>query len=217
MRYLSQRLQHAQISLTESPRGIELQSERVLIDPPIASAARSYAPQAHAISSWFVDTAKGPTGQAAYVFATADAAGEQTLSNGLGPKEVAISHRLAARLGAAIGDPIALRFPVLGPRKQVDYSEAEFIVRRFYTVGENGTDSTLMPNIPGMTQADSCADWDVGLPIDLNRIVPDDEDFWATHGGAPNILLSMVAAESIWSVVYHTVRPVRGAEMWRGG
>jgi len=202
-------LTDAQITLTEGPFGVELRSDRVLIDPPIASAALSHFPKAQAISSWFIDSVNGPTEQASYVFATADAGEVPTLSEGLGPNDVALSNRLASRLGVDIGDPISLRFPVLSPRKQVDYSKAQFTVKRFFTVGENGTDSTLMPNIPGMTQADSCADWDVGLPVDLNRIVPDDEAFWATHGGAPNILLSMNAAESLWATPYGTLTGIR--------
>jgi len=202
-------LTDAQIVLTEGPLGVELRSERVLIEPSIAAAALSYAPQAHAISSWFIDEAKGPTGQAAYFFATADSGGDAPLSDGLEPTDIAISHRLAARLGVDIGDTIPLRFPVLGPRRQVDYAQAELTVTRLFTVGENGADSSLMPGIPGMVQADSCGDWDVGLPIDLNRIVPDDEAFWATHGGAPNILLSMNAAESLWATPYGTLTGIR--------
>jgi ABC-type lipoprotein release transport system permease subunit len=166
-------------------------------------------PDVERISSWFVDEARGPSGQAAYFFVTAREGGDEFLFPELGPRDVAVSNGLAERLGLGLGDPLTMKFPVLGARQNVLYREAEFRVRHLYEEGVSGIDGSLMPSIPGMVGAEKCSDWDVGLPIDLNRIHAADEQYWEAHGGAPKAMVSMEAARSLWATDYGLLTAIR--------
>jgi ABC-type lipoprotein release transport system permease subunit len=199
----------AQLELVEGPGWFELRSERVLLEPDVVDAAMAVDPSARKFSSWFVDEARGPSGRASYFFVTANEGGETPLSADLGPRDVAISDMLAQRLGIVVGDPLSMKFPVLGARKNVVVREADFTVQRLYDVGADGADASLMPSIPGMAGAESCTDWNVGLPIDLNRIDAADEAFWQAHGGAPKAIISMEAARALWSTPYGVLTSIR--------
>jgi len=199
----------AQIALKQAPDWVELTGERVVLEQSVVSAVLAVDPEVQQISSWFVDEARGPSGQASYFFVTADEGGQDPLSADLGPTDVAISSTLADRLGLGVGDLISMTFPVLGGRQDVVYRTADFTVHRLFDVGEGGIDSSLMPSIPGMAGAESCTDWDVGLPIDLNRIDAADERYWERHGGAPKAIISMEAARSLWASDYGLLTAIR--------
>ncbi|MHC4929992.1 MAG: FtsX-like permease family protein, partial [Planctomycetota bacterium] len=70
-------------------------------------------------------------------------------------------------------------------------------------------DPTLMPDYPGMTEADSCGDWDSGIPIDLNRIKQRDEDYWDRYRGTPKAYISLKTAQRIWENRFGTLTAVR--------
>jgi putative ABC transport system permease protein len=207
------RLEDAQLALREVSGLTELRSERVLLDPEVASAAMSLSSEATAIASWFVDEAKGEGGSSAYFFVAA-AAGEAderaaALSRGLGAKEIALADVLATQLGAALGSQVQLRIPVLGPRQQVVYTTRDFKVARIFSLDAETVDSSWMPAIPGMEGASSCADWETGLPVDLSRIGPEDERLWRAHGGSPRAALALETARGLWSNPYGALSAVR--------
>jgi hypothetical protein len=70
-------------------------------------------------------------------------------------------------------------------------------------------DPTLMPDYPGLTEADSCGDWDSGIPIDLKKIRDKDEAYWDKYKGTPKAFVSMEAAQAIWSNRFGTLTAVR--------
>ena len=198
-----------QIEFVSGPDWIDLRSDRVLLEPRLVEAAQAVDPNAKNIASWFVDKAVGPNGSASYFFVSAGMGGTAPLSRGLGPTDIAVSEALADSLGLAIGDGVKLRLPVLGPRKDVIYREAHFEVVRLYGEGAQAADPSLMPAIPGMVDSESCHEWDVGLPIDLNRITPADEAYWKQNKGAPKAVISMEAAQELWSTSYGTLTAIR--------
>jgi ABC-type antimicrobial peptide transport system permease subunit len=62
-----------------------------------------------------------------------------------------------------------------------------------------GLDRSLMPDFPGLSQAQSCRDWDTGLPIQVNRIRDKDEDYWRVHRGTPKALINLAAGQRLWA------------------
>jgi predicted lysophospholipase L1 biosynthesis ABC-type transport system permease subunit len=70
-------------------------------------------------------------------------------------------------------------------------------------------DPTLMPDYPGLTEADSCGDWDSGIPINLKKIRDKDEDYWDKYEATPKAFVSMEAAQAIWSNRFGTLTAVR--------
>jgi ABC-type lipoprotein release transport system permease subunit len=207
------RLEDAQLEIREVAGLLEVRSERVLLEPDVAEAALGLSPLATAISSWFVDEASTETSRSGYFFVAAAQgpadARAASLSQGLGPKQIALSDVLAAELEAELGGSVHLRLPVLGPRKRIVYAEADFEVARVYPMGPDSVDPSWMPAIPGMEGAGSCAEWQTGLPVDFSRIRPSDENFWQRYGGSPKAFISLDAARELWSSPYGQLTAVR--------
>jgi hypothetical protein len=60
-------------------------------------------------------------------------------------------------------------------------------------------DPELMPEFPGLSDADNCRDWEPGFPIDLDRIRPNDEVYWEKYRGTPKAFVTLGAARDMWS------------------
>ena len=47
-----------------------------------------------------------------------------------------------------------------------------------------GADPSLMPDFPGIGDAENCRDWDPGFPIERERLREVDEEYWDQIGRA---------------------------------
>ncbi len=66
-----------------------------------------------------------------------------------------------------------------------------------------------MPDLPGLSDAGNCRDWDTGVPIALELIRDRDEDYWDQYGGLPKAFISIDRAVEIWKNrfgVYTSIR-----------
>ena len=60
-------------------------------------------------------------------------------------------------------------------------------------------DRTLMPDFPGIADADSTRNWDAGFPIKLDRIRDKDEQYWREHRGTPKAFVTLAAGRAMWA------------------
>src|SRR5688500_3833857 len=70
-------------------------------------------------------------------------------------------------------------------------------------------DPGLMPDFPGMTDADNCRDWDTGFPINTEAIRDKDEAYWDQYRGAPKAFINLKTAQKIWSNRFGDLTGVR--------
>ena len=87
----------------------------------------------------------------------------------------------AEQLQAKPGAPVTLAYDVWDDAGGLVRRDASFTARRRAAddgrVG--GADATLTPEYPGITGQESLSDWDPPFPLDLSRITPRDEEYWA--------------------------------------
>ena len=50
-----------------------------------------------------------------------------------------------------------------------------------------------MPDFPGVADAEDSADWDAGMPLDLDQIRDKDEEYWDDYKGAPKAFIALEA------------------------
>ena len=117
-------------------------------------------------------------------------------------------------MDADVGDEIELTYFQLTPMRKLADQTTTFQVRRVLPMMGAFADATLMPEFPGLSEAENCRDWDPGIPIDLDKIQRRDEEYWDRYGGAPKAFISMEAARDIWSNRFGSLTAVRypGAE-----
>ena len=177
-------------------RGNQLQSTQVFIEPAVAAAAMSLASNAVGVLTYFVNEIRLGDKSAPYSFVTAVG----------GEEGIAINSWLAEDLGAKVGDELALRYYVMGDRRDLREETAKFRVRRILPVEK---DDSWMPAFPGLADAENCRAWEPGIPIALDRIRPKDEAYWKQYRGTPKAFVSLAAGQEIWSNRFGNLTAIR--------
>ena len=64
---------------------------------------------------------------------------------------------------------------------------------------------TLNPEAAGLTDVESCTDWDAGIPIDFDKVRQEDKDYWDKYKSKPKLYLNFQQAQQWFSPGKYTV------------
>lgn len=196
---------------------VELASDRIFIEPDVESA--------------FIDSNVGGLGVLTYFVSGIeydDRSTPYSMVAGVGPlleegvveagdavpldlsdDEIVINEWLAEDLQCAAGDELTLRYFVLDVEDHLMETTASFTVRSIAAMQGLAADRTLMPEFPGIADAENSRDWQPGIPIDLGRIRDKDEAYWDEHRGTPKAFVSLAAAKKMWGNRYGELTSIR--------
>jgi len=215
-----------ELRLAAGNRVAELRSRRVFLDPPLGKAVPAILANTNAarlipkmesagLLTYFVNELR--VGDRATPYSMVTAAAGPLLPGELADDEILISRWLADDLGAKAGDMLTLAYYVMGTRRDLIEQTAQFRVKGIYAMNTPGVDPSLMPDFPGMTDADNCRDWDTGLPIQNDRIRPQDEDYWRLHRGTPKAFITLASGQKLWANRFGELTAIRFAVAPHGG
>ena len=176
---------------------IEILSDRIFIDAPVANVLNYISAQKATILTYLVNSIRFNGNETPYSFVTA--ASEPYFPADFGENEIIINKWLADDLRAKKGDTLLLDYYVIGPMRTLKEKSKSFVVRDVIKTETAEIDNTLMPNYPGLMDAGNCRDWDTGIPIDLERIRDKDEKYWNDFRGSPKAVISIETGKDIWS------------------
>ena len=117
----------------------------------------------------------------------------------LQPDEMLINSWLAEDLKAGVGDEIEVQYHISGSR-----GELPEILHRFRVAGvlslDAGTanDEGLTPEVPGITDAASLADWDQPFPMKMSRITSRDDLYWDAYKSTPKMFIPLDQARELF-------------------
>lgn len=192
----------ASVSSVTDTDHIELRSKRIFLDPTLGSTATQAIGGGVPIMTYFVNSFESGTSSTPYSMVS-------TRAIGLGEFDIEITQWLADDLQAKIGDTVRLRYFVLDSDDELAEVSTDFgVVRVVPTEGPDG-DRGLMPDFPGISDADSTSDWEPGIPIDLSRIRDKDEKYWEHHKGTPKAFVSLSWARNTWGNRFGDVTQIR--------
>ena len=97
----------------------------------------------------------------------------------------------------------------VGPRDELLTRTVELRVSGGGSDAGDGADSLLTPEYPGIHEAEDMARWDPPFPVDLDRIRPQDEDYWDRFGATPKAFLSLDRGRQLWSSRFGNTTSVR--------
>jgi len=177
-------------------RDNELRTSRVFLDPAVS---RAFATDATGALTYFVNEFRLGEKTTPYSFVTA-------VGNDQKDDEITINSWLADDLGAKPGDELALRYFVIGDRRELVERTAKFRVRAVTPLVK---DDSWMPSFPGLADADSCRDWQPGIPIDTGRIRPKDEEYWKSYRGTPKAFVTLAAGQKLWANRFGNLTSIR--------
>jgi putative ABC transport system permease protein len=171
---------------------LEIFSERIFIESSIANIFIDNLPDKRLIITYFVNSISKAGKETPYSFiSTLD-------GDNIGENEIIVNTWLVEDLSLKTGDRVELKYFVVGPLRQLEERSVSFIVKKIVPLSEPYEDPSLMPFIPGLSDAGSCRDWHAGVPIDLSRIRDKDEDYWNKWKGTPKAFISLKTAQNLW-------------------
>jgi len=188
-------------------KGFELVSDRVMLPEVVEAAARAVDPEAQPILTWLTTSLTANELESPYAFVSAP--GPPLVPSTIADDEMIVTDWLAEDLDLVVGDEVRLQAFVPTAAGGLREESCVFRVRRVVAMTGPANDPGLMPPIPGLQNAEDCRRWDPGLPIDLERIRPQDELYWDEHGGAPKAFIGLEAARRLWAGRFGSLTAVR--------
>lgn len=141
----------------------------------------------------------------------------------IGPKpatwaddDVIINEFLATDLQVGIGDPIKFTYHTIGSRGELPELEKTVTVRGIVAMKGAAVDRTLVPEVKGITDVSSLADWDQPFPMDLDAVTPRDDEYWDSYRAVPKMFLPLKTAHQLWPSRYGSLTSLRIADSASG-
>ena len=106
--------------------------------------------------------------------------------------QIALNQWAANDLNATLGDKIKVSYYTVGERRKLIESSKEFILKKILplpTPLPEEQESEWTPRFPGLSDAESCGEWDTGIPI-VHKVRDRDEDYWDQYRGTPKGFVS---------------------------
>jgi len=177
----------------EEQNEFNLTSERVFIDEMVADALLKIRGLKYPVFTYFVNSLKTNGKSTPYSFVST--ATDSMLSG----DEMIINEWLANDLDAVPGDSIEMEFFIVGPLRELDVQTRKLRVKSVVKMESHFADQKLMPDLPGLSDAGNCRDWETGIPVKLEQIRDKDEDYWKKYRGTPKVFISLNTAKNLWS------------------
>jgi ABC-type lipoprotein release transport system permease subunit len=200
-----------EIRRLDKQNAYEIRSNRIFIDRFISDAALDGAT---GILTYFVNELR--VGDKATPYSTVAALtsrndGKSLIPSDMKDDEILINQWLADDLEAEEGDSIELAYYVVGPMRKLVEKTRSFTVRAILPMSGAAVDPELMPDFPGLADADNCRDWEPGIDIDLDRIRQKDEVYWDDYRGTPKAFVTLAAGRDMWANRYGNLTAIRYA------
>lgn len=138
-------------------------------------------------------------------FATLPPQGPFTSSDGqtippLKDDEIALNAWAVGDLDAKLGDEIAVTyFEPETLHGQVQEKTARFRLAAIVAMTGPAVDRNLTPEVPGITDQKSIADWDPPFPFEPGRVRKQDEQYWDEYGTTPKAFVSLASGRRLWT------------------
>lgn len=184
------------LRLEKSGKYLDLTSNQVFMESAIDIAAQKIKVAQKRVLGYFINEIK--SGSKTSVYSFAGGVDGHPLAEGLGDHEVVVNQWLADRLELKPGSSLSLTAYILKDDGSLDEGSWNFKVRSIHAMSGTSLAPYMMPRFPGLSDAQSCSEWDLAHYIDLSRIKKDDEKYWKKYRGSPKIFLSLDRAGQIW-------------------
>ena len=192
-----------------SPReqGAEITSSRVFLQADVVETLCSQNPSLKRLHSYLANhlhSDKG--GDIPYSFVTAL---EEYSGYRLEPDEIILSDYSANRLGVTIGDNVTISYFVADDLKNLSTDSLSLRVKAIMPIDVLQQDKSLSAEFPGLSDVERCSEWDSDLPIDMDLITDEDEDYWYKYKQTPKALIAYNAVIEDWANDYGTATALR--------
>lgn len=175
--------------------GCELISERVFIDDVIIEDIRKLLPSGSPVITYLANSIRSGAGSTPYSFVAALPGSVYKVPE---RNEIIINKWLSDDLRTSSGDSLLMTWYSPDSLNKLVEKSNYFIVSQVIGMDDIRSDSTLMPDFPGIAGSESCSGWDAGVPVKISAIRDKDEKYWKDYKGTPKALISYEKGKEIW-------------------
>lgn len=190
------------LKITVSENGTEITSDRIFIQHEVVETICKENSKSDRLFSYLVNSINFENESIPYSFVTA-------VENGMQKDEVILSDYAAHRLKAAVGDTVQLTYFTSQDLKVMTTDTLYCKVSQIVPLSVFCQDSTLSADFPGLSNVESCTDWNSDLPIDMSLITKEDEEYWDLYRNTPKAIISYQAIADDWSNSYGNATAIR--------
>jgi putative ABC transport system permease protein len=210
------RLEDAGLSVRALPeRGlVQLESVRIYLDPAVSAPALAVREGGIGAVSYVVDALQAEGRSTPYSFVTALSPSADA-SLGVVPAdmkddEILVNRWLADHLKIGPGAPLTMKWSELVSGDRYVPREAAFRVRAVLEMAALAAERALVPEFPGLTDVNRCADWDIGIPMKESELNDkDNEAYWEAWRQTPKAFVTLAAGRRHWSNRFGDLMAVR--------
>ncbi len=185
----------------------QLECDRIFMDPPIESAL-SKMPDATGTLTYLVNSIAKPNAlpgkETPYSFVLAMAPSSPAT---LGPvpepmqdDEIIINRWLADQLEAQPGETVRLTYFEFTAWNTFIETNRLFKVHHIVEMPDLARERELSPRFPSLTDAETCAEWDIGMPLQKSKLEDQaNEAYWNQYRATPKAIVTLKAGQQMWS------------------
>ncbi len=124
-------------------------------------------------------------------------------------QDMILSDYAAKRLHVSEGDSVDMSYFIAKDLKNLETHGQTFMVKRIVPLADFMRDSLLIAEFPGLSHVEKCTDWDSDLPINMERVKKEDENFWYAYHQTPKAIVSYEAVSADWSNTFGSATALR--------
>jgi putative ABC transport system permease protein len=125
------------------------------------------------------------------------------------PAFIVLNDWAARELGAKVGDDVTLSYYLWEQAGRLATRTTLFRVVEVVPMQGKFADRDLVPDYPGITEAEGLGDWNPPFPVDLARVRPQDEKYWDEHRTTPKAFVMLYAGRRLWASRYGKLTSLR--------
>ena len=124
-------------------------------------------------------------------------------------ESIVLNSWAARELAARPGDTVELEYYLWDAVAGLQTRTTHFSLERIVAQEGLAADRRLAPEYPGITGAESLADWDPPFPLDLSRVRPQDERYWDEFRATPKAFVPYERGRELWSTQFGRATSMR--------
>lgn len=182
----------------------EIKHRQVFLERSWTDVVLKKFPDATLIFSYFVNSIhkRGKKESTPYSIVSSSSSLEELEGQGM-----IVTDWLAEDLDLRTGDLLDVEYFQISGSRSLKEGMQTFTVKKVMSIEDS--DRTLMPEFPGIHESENCVDWEPGIPLELGKIRPRDEEYWRRYKGAPKAFVSLQTARKIWGNISGDLTAIR--------
>jgi putative ABC transport system permease protein len=195
-----------------------LQTTEVFLSPGVKAAVAAAAPDSVASFTYLVNSLSagdpGAERSVPYSFVTAlqpcASPNLGIVPADMGDDEVLLNRWAADAIRAGPGDAVTLRYSRIAPDGGLAETNRIFRVRGVVEMEQVRRERDLVPAFPGLSDVNSCRDWDIGMPLDEKALNdPRNEEYWEAYRQTPKAFVTWRSGREMWGSRFGEVTGIR--------